>query len=521
MNRSTAVELEGQTAPAPLFTETRTRSDSFVSRGPTTLAAALLAAGAAVWVLAPRPAQAPLPSDPPAPEVPAPMAVDPLVAWQPGGRAASPAEDGFVPLLLRQSVPMEALKPAVEAEPLSSVAQDPAPELELKLAQSLSGLFRYEKGLPNQLRSIVLSQTREVWTLARIPPPPPAQLERQPAPNGSQSFTYEVPVAPFAPAEPAEPAAPAGRRERVFYSRTRRVAPTPVSAPRPAAAAPPQQAPEGRAAGKAPAEPAQVFQRLSANSTFLDIQKAEAEAAATSTGIKRGKEVVGWQAVCLNISCQGQGPSLEVRFADGTTENMKFDPLVLDLAGTGLNPAKSTADFDLDGDGRLETVNELPPGSGLLVFDANKDGASGKGPLELLGAASDVDGDGKPDGYRDGFDALVALVRRAVRERAVSAGALKAGRLGALELAALERVYGLRVRVGAFGAAARPLAEAGVRDLALGTPRASRRTNSFDGQGNDITRRAGATFLRADGTQGEYADVWLTSRKLRLLASRR
>ena len=226
----------------------------------------------------------------------------------------------------------------------------------------------------------------------------------------------------------------------------------------------------------------------------------------------------------MDIVCEGHQKNctnglLKVTYDNGTQETLKYDPLVLDLAGNGFKASGKLVDFDLDGSGRPRTIADLPVGAGLLVLDSDKDAVAGGGPMELFSAATDLDGDLRPDGFADGFEAFNGLVKKAVRENVLAPTVLKEMRLGAADLAALERSYGLKVRAGGFLSPAVSLAQAGIVEIGLSANQ-NVRQNAFDGQGTDITRRAGAEFLRADGTRGEYADLWLSTRKL-LLASAR
>ena len=176
-------------------------------------------------------------------------------------------------------------------------------------------------------------------------------------------------------------------------------------------------------------------------------------------------------------------------------------PLVLDLSGRGVATTAERTLFDLHGDGRREPLQGLAPGLGVLALGTGTDGRF------LFGNRTDLDGDGKPDGYADGFEALWALARKARREGVISRRALARGRLGARELRALSRAYGLCVRLGALDGPAVTLEQAGVTALLLpaGT---SRLTRDFDDRGDDVSRRDGASFERKDGSRGEYADVW-------------
>jgi hypothetical protein len=73
------------------------------------------------------------------------------------------------------------------------------------------------------------------------------------------------------------------------------------------------------------------------------------------------------------------------------------DPLVLNFSGTAAELQDARFSFDLDGDGKEESLRTLAPGSGFLVFDRNGDGKVNNG-SELFGARSG-----------DGFGELAAL----------------------------------------------------------------------------------------------------------------
>lgn len=197
---------------------------------------------------------------------------------------------------------------------------------------------------------------------------------------------------------------------------------------------------------------------------------------------------------------------LEARAPGGGAQ--AYDPLVLDLEGTGEYTSGRPTRFDLEGDGRLGYLRDIAPSAGVLVFDADGDGTAGENGLEVFGDRSDLDGDGRPDGYQDGFDALAAMVRKAESAGVLPAGTAAQGRLSAAHLAALGRAYRLGIRVGSLGAKTVPLAEAGVRLIALSDAQTVRDAD-FDGRGNDAGRRDGAYFVDAEGVTRDYQEIFL------------
>lgn len=73
-----------------------------------------------------------------------------------------------------------------------------------------------------------------------------------------------------------------------------------------------------------------------------------------------------------------------------------IDPLVINYAGTAAELEDMSFEFDLTMDGKAETIRQLAPGSGFLVFDRNKDGKVNDG-SELFGPQTG-----------DGFEELAA-----------------------------------------------------------------------------------------------------------------
>lgn len=69
------------------------------------------------------------------------------------------------------------------------------------------------------------------------------------------------------------------------------------------------------------------------------------------------------------------------------------DPLVINLEGNIASVSDQKIRFDIDGDGEIDTINQLSRGSGYLALDKNEDGKINDG-TELFGTSS---GDGFAD----------------------------------------------------------------------------------------------------------------------------
>ena len=192
---------------------------------------------------------------------------------------------------------------------------------------------------------------------------------------------------------------------------------------------------------------------------------------------------------------------------NGQTAVLYASPLVFDLNGDGVRMSRRGRRLDADGDHKRDSVNDISKSDGILVLDVNKNGIWGEGAQELLGTGTDLDADGRPDGYADGFAALKALAKLAEARRLLPEGSAARGELGWAALAALEAGFGLRMKVGGANEPAVPLERAGVVSISLPTA-ACERVEDFDGQGNETLRCAGAFFRRADGKVGVYEDVW-------------
>ncbi len=248
----------------------------------------------------------------------------------------------------------------------------------------------------------------------------------------------------------------------------------------------------------------------------LHWEKSYAEGLAPASPYKLNINT-GWENVAdvRQIGYEGSKPLgertiYEVTYKDGTKGVIRASPLVFDLSGHGVDTSGRVVLYDIKGSGRadkLKRINDIGAGTGALVFDADRDGKSGEGGHELFGDSTDLDGDGRPEGWADGFVALRALVEKAAREGVLSSHILVQGRLDAKALASLEKAYGLGMKVGGLNSEPVSLAEAGVTAVWFSMNPATRHRN-FDGDGNDVSRQHGAVFTRADGTVGAYSDIW-------------
>jgi hypothetical protein len=170
---------------------------------------------------------------------------------------------------------------------------------------------------------------------------------------------------------------------------------------------------------------------------------------------------------------------------------MGMDPLAFDLSGEGIRTTGQRASFDLDADGQKDNLAEV--NAGMLAIRGGKDGR------DLLGNYTDLDGDGRNDGHKDGFDALEALARK---EGLVDGrGDMK---LSARDLAFLEQKYDLGMKQG-YGGEKKSLREVGVTEIDLS--QGQRRSQRLDAEGNTAVHRDGATF-KVNGQTRNYADVW-------------
>jgi hypothetical protein len=127
------------------------------------------------------------------------------------------------------------------------------------------------------------------------------------------------------------------------------------------------------------------------------------------------------------------------------------DPLVLNFSGTAAELTDTRFQFDLDADGKLDSIAALKPGSGFLVFDRNQDGKVNNG-RELFGtlsgdgfgelAALDEDGNGWIDENDSLYSLLYIWENGAKGQEALKS--LQAANVGAISLAHVDTPFSLK-----------------------------------------------------------------------------
>ena len=175
-------------------------------------------------------------------------------------------------------------------------------------------------------------------------------------------------------------------------------------------------------------------------------------------------------------------------------------PLSLDINGDGIKTSETIINYDIDGDGILDKINDSA--DAVLVFDKDGNGISGEDGSECFGNNTDLDGDGIKDGFKDGFEALKELAKQ---------NNLINGKddnvLDSKDIAFLEENFGLKLKLNGYGSEAVSLKDAGITEINLGTTDETTLIDNFDGQGNQLMKQEGATFT-INGETKEYADIW-------------
>lgn len=210
-----------------------------------------------------------------------------------------------------------------------------------------------------------------------------------------------------------------------------------------------------------------------------------------------------------NKSVEEGTPGSSKTFAFTISDTFKSDknnaiiktesPLAFDMNSNGIQTSDGLVNFDIDGDGQMDKVNNVL--EGILAFDTDNDGIVGENGKELFGNNTDLDGDGKADGFKNGFEALKAL---ASKENLIDG--VKDMKLDENDLNYLSEKYGLSMKMGYTGQA-QSLESLGITEINLAKTDETTLQENFDGKGNQLMTQEGATFVQ-NGKTKDYVDVW-------------
>lgn len=169
-------------------------------------------------------------------------------------------------------------------------------------------------------------------------------------------------------------------------------------------------------------------------------------------------------------------------------------PLTFDLNGDGVKTSDKLTQYDINGDGKEETINDVADGT-LSIRGGN----SGK---DLFGDNTDLDNDGKADGFANGFDALKAL---ATKEGLINRKDDMV--LDSKDIKILEDKYQFAMKTTGYNDKAKSLASLGITEIYLGKTDQVETKDNFDGQNNILMTQEGSKFA-INGQKRDYADVW-------------
>lgn len=175
-------------------------------------------------------------------------------------------------------------------------------------------------------------------------------------------------------------------------------------------------------------------------------------------------------------------------------------PLSFDINGNGVQTSNKIINYDIDGDGVVDKINDSA--DAVLVFDKDGNGISGEDGSECFGNNTDLDGDNIKDGYKDGFEALKALAKENNLINGKDDNVLDTN-----DIQYLEENFGFKIKANGYGSEAVSLKDLGITEINLGTTDETTLIDNFDGQGNQLMKQQGATFT-INGETKEYADIW-------------
>ena len=193
---------------------------------------------------------------------------------------------------------------------------------------------------------------------------------------------------------------------------------------------------------------------------------------------------------------EGNGGQIElngIKYDVESTIIRKNTPLTFDLNGDGVKTSDKLIQYDIDGDGDLDKINDVADGT--LSIRGGKDGK------DLFGDNTDLDNDGKADGFSNGFEALKAL---AAKEGLINGK--DDMKLDEKDLKILEDKYQLGMKTDGYNSKEKSLESLGITEINLGAADKVKETSNFDGRNNDVLTQDGATF-KINDKEREYADV--------------
>lgn len=222
---------------------------------------------------------------------------------------------------------------------------------------------------------------------------------------------------------------------------------------------------------------------------------------------KKGFDVVPKGSGYLNKfqeAGEGKGKTVYYFCGDGVKELQgcynTSSPLSFDLNGDGIKTSDEIVEFDIDGDGVLDKINNSA--DAVLVFDKDGDGISGEDGSECFGDNTDIDGDGVKDGYKDGFEALKAFARDKGLINDADDMVLDKN-----DIKYLEENFGFGLKTEGYNSETKSLADLGITEINLASTNATTLEDNFDGNGNQLMKQEGATFVQ-NGETKDYADIW-------------
>lgn len=176
------------------------------------------------------------------------------------------------------------------------------------------------------------------------------------------------------------------------------------------------------------------------------------------------------------------------------TRSVHASPLAFDLDGKGIRTSAKKIWFDINGDGKKELINDVL--NGVLCIRGGKSG------LDLFGDNTDLNNDKKPDGYKNGFEALKALAKK---EKLINFK--NDMKLDGKDLSLLEKKYNLKMKIYGYHGKLTSLKSLGITEINLGNTSKVSVLNNFDNRGNMLMTQQGAAF-KVNGIMSTFADVW-------------